>query len=69
MHNETYPIEDSSDRYCSLLKSYYERLKDDSSKSGSKAATEEVKLRLFLSLLDRPKQHPLESESFGASPG
>jgi hypothetical protein len=68
MHNETYPIEDSSDRYCSLLKSYYERLKDESSKSSSKVATEEVKLRLFLSLLDRPKQHPHESENFGASP-
>lgn len=68
MNNETHREEDTSDRYCSLLKSYYERLKCDSSSSRSKVAIEEVKLRLFLSLLDRPADRH-GGENFEASPG
>jgi hypothetical protein len=68
MNHEAQHEEDLGDRYCSLLKSYYERLKADSPHSRSKVAIEEVKLRLFLSLLDRPTEQ-YRGESFEASPG
>ena len=54
MHNNTNDDQNLDDRYRSMLKAYYERLKEERQKSSSHIATEEVKLRLFLSLLDRP---------------
>lgn len=54
MENENHQEQTLEDRYCAMLKGYYERLKDERKSSSSKPAIEEVKLRLFLSLLDRP---------------
>ncbi len=50
---ETYEHE-MGERYRSMLQGYYERLQEEREKSTAHIAIEEVKLRLFLSLLDKP---------------
>jgi len=50
---ETYEQE-MSERYRAMLMGYYERLRDESGKTSAHISIEEVKLRLFLSLLDKP---------------
>jgi hypothetical protein len=42
------------ERYRAMLKGYYERLRRSDEESRASSAIEEVKLRLFLSLLDKP---------------
>ena len=51
---ETYEHE-MGERYRSMLQGYYERLQEERGKSSAHIAIEEVKLRLFLSLLDKPE--------------
>lgn len=64
--NETRP-ESPEERYCEMLRAYYERLKKDREQAPSANAIEEVKLRLFLSLLDRTREAP-SAERFNGSP-
>lgn len=58
---ETYDTE-MGERYRSMLQGYYERLQEERGKSSAHIAIEEVKLRLFLSLLDKPEDHEGASE-------
>lgn len=51
---ETYDTE-MAERYRSMLQGYYERLHEEQGRSSAHIAIEEVKLRLFLSLLDSPE--------------
>jgi hypothetical protein len=51
---ETYEHE-MGERYRSMLQGYYGRLQEEREKSSAHIAIEEVKLRLFLSLLDKPE--------------
>jgi len=44
----------SADEYREMIKTEYYRLKRERSDAGQKGGLEEVKLRLFLSLLDKP---------------
>lgn len=48
---------DSSEEYRLYLQQEYRRLHDQKSDEGTVSGFEEVKLRLFLSLLDRPEHH------------
>jgi hypothetical protein len=65
---ETYEHE-MGERYRSMLQGYYERLQDERGKSSAHIAIEEVKLRLFLSLLDKPEERRSASdERLSASP-
>jgi len=59
---ETYEHE-MGERYRSMLQGYYERLQEERGKSTAHIAIEEVKLRLFLSLLDKPEDREDTSES------
>ena len=67
MENNNIQTESPEDRYCDVLRAYYERLKEERKASPSSNAIEEVKLRLFLSLLDRPRESQ-NFEGFNASP-
>lgn len=58
---ETYEHE-MGERYRAMLQGYYERLHEERGKSGAHIAIEEVKLRLFLSLLDKPEDRRGGSE-------
>jgi hypothetical protein len=58
---ETYEQE-MGERYRALLIGYYERLREESGKTSAHIAIEEVKLRLFLSLLDKPGDRSGDSE-------
>ncbi len=65
---ETYEHE-MGERYRSMLQGYYERLQEERGKSSAHIAIEEVKLRLFLSLLDKPEDRNGGSdERVSASP-
>jgi hypothetical protein len=65
---DTYEQE-MGERYRSMLQGYYERLQEEREKPSAHIAIEEVKLRLFLSLLDKPEdRHTSEEERFSASP-
>jgi predicted AlkP superfamily phosphohydrolase/phosphomutase len=44
------------ERYRSMLQGYYERLQEQCGRTSAHIAIEEVKLRLFLSLLDQPEE-------------
>lgn len=61
--------EQLGERYRSMLQGYYERLHVERSKSSAHIAIEEVKLRLFLSLLDKPHTEERDREGFSALPG
>ena len=65
---ETYEHE-MGERYRSMLQGYYERLQGEREKATAHIAIEEVKLRLFLSLLDKPEdRRGSEREGLSASP-
>ena len=65
---ETYEHE-MGERYRSMLQGYYEQLNEERGKSSAHIAIEEVKLRLFLSLLDKPEaRHDPTQERFSGSP-
>jgi hypothetical protein len=66
-NNETHD-EPLGERYRSMVQGYYERLQIESRKSSAHIAIEEVKLRLFLSLLDKPTLDKREGEGFSALP-
>lgn len=68
MKNQETHDEQLGERYCSMLQGYYERLKVERGKSSAHIAIEEVKLRLFLSLLDKPADEHRDSDAFSASP-
>jgi len=56
MEHENTNIESPEERYCEVLKAYYDRLKQERNSDPSTNAIGEVKLRLFLSLLDQAKE-------------
>jgi hypothetical protein len=56
------------ERYRSMLQGYYELLQVERGKSPAHIAIEEVKLRLFLSLLDKPISDERDRDTFSASP-
>jgi hypothetical protein len=57
--NDTQTYEqEMGERYRSMLQGYYERLQEERGKTSAHIAIEEVKLRLFLSLLDKPEDRP-----------
>lgn len=65
---DTYEHE-MGERYRSMLQGYYERLHEERQKATAHIAIEEVKLRLFLSLLDKPEDRlSSEREGLSASP-
>jgi hypothetical protein len=65
---ETYEHE-MGERYRSMMQGYYERLQEERGKSSAHIAIEEVKLRLFLSLLDKPEDRRGSSDDgLSASP-
>ena len=65
---DTYEQE-MAERYRSMLQGYYERLQEERGKSSADIAIEEVKLRLFLSLLDKPEDRRGSAEGrLSASP-
>jgi hypothetical protein len=67
-NTETYEHE-MGERYRSMLQGYYERLQDERRKATAHIAIEEVKLRLFLSLLDKPEdRRRSHNEGLSASP-
>lgn len=68
MQNQEIHDEQLGERYRSMLAGYYERLKVERGKSSANIAIEEVKLRLFLSLLDKPVDENRDSDAFSASP-
>jgi hypothetical protein len=51
-----------------MLHGYYELLQVERGKSSAHIAIEEVKLRLFLSLLDKPISDERDRDTFSASP-
>lgn len=51
MGEQTSQGEQSEERYRGMLRAYYERLKEERGEPVSSVAIEEVKLRLFLSLI------------------
>ena len=53
----------SSEEYREMIKAEYYRLKDERATDGQKIGLDEVKLRLFLSLLDPPGKRALASTS------
>jgi hypothetical protein len=50
----------SSEEYREMIKAEYHRLKRERTHDSCSAGMEEVKLRLFLSLLDKPRGHVQE---------
>ena len=68
--NDTQTYEqEMGERYRSMLQGYYERLQEERGKTSAHSAIEEVKLRLFLSLLDKPEDRPGSSgTTLSASP-
>jgi hypothetical protein len=69
MNNTDTYEQDMGERYRSMLQGYYERLKEEREKASSHIAIEEVKLRLFLSLLDKPGDcEQFSQEPFSGSP-
>ncbi len=69
MNNTDTYDQDMGERYRSMLQGYYERLQEERGKSSSHIAIEEVKLRLFLSLLDKPGDgEQFSQERFNGSP-
>ena len=53
----------SSEEYREMIKAEYYRLKDERATDGQKIGLDEVKLRLFLSLLDPPGKRVLAQSS------
>jgi len=68
MENTETHDQELGERYRSMLQGYYERLNVERGKSPSHTAIEEVKLRLFLSLLDKPVSDERDRDTFSASP-
>jgi hypothetical protein len=67
-NTDTYEHE-MGERYRSMLQGYYERLQEERQKATAHIAIEEVKLRLFLSLLDKPEdRRSSEPDGLSASP-
>jgi hypothetical protein len=65
-NTDTYEQE-MGERYRSMLQGYYERLQAEREKTSAHIAIEEVKLRLFLSLLDKPEdRRDASDERFSA---
>ncbi len=65
-NTDTYEQE-MGERYRSMLQGYYERLQAEREKTSAHIAIEEVKLRLFLSLLDKPEdRRDASDEHFSA---
>jgi hypothetical protein len=52
----------SADEYREMIKTEYYRLKRERSEASQAGGLEEVKLRLFLSLLDKPRSGSKENE-------
>lgn len=57
---------DLGEQYRELLLAYYNKLHHQRG-GGETVATEEVKLRLFLSLLDKPAERDWDAEEFRAA--
>jgi hypothetical protein len=68
MDNTETHEQELGERYRAMLKGYYERLSVERGKSTTHIAIEEVKLRLFLSLLDKPASDERDRDTFSASP-
>jgi hypothetical protein len=68
MENVSYNDDHLGDRYSAMLKSYYEWLHREQ-KDQVSVATEEVKLRLFLSLLDKPTLYDTDRGIATGAPG
>lgn len=68
MENRETHDEHLGERYRTMLQGYYERLQVERGKSAAHIAIEEVKLRLFLSLLDKPAGKASDRDAFSASP-
>lgn len=68
MDNVSYNDDHLGDRYSAMLKSYYEWLSREQ-KDQVSVATEEVKLRLFLSLLEKPNLYESDRTPSTGAPG
>ncbi|MEY4669805.1 MAG: hypothetical protein RL518_2504 [Pseudomonadota bacterium] len=62
MNNTDMHEQEMGERYRSMLQGYYERLQQERIKASAHIAIEEVKLRLFLSLLDKPEDRHREHD-------